>query len=303
MKKTFALILCFVLAISLVGCGASNDLKESDAESADQLYFAQDSAGNGKLNYETYSSAADSAAPEESVTSSETDEKIIKTVELNVQTKDYDTYISALTASVAENGGYVESSEADMGGYYDSNRYSTYVVRIPADKLDVFLTSAGENGKIVSKTENQKNVTLEYVDLESRISAYKTEKETLTSLLEKAESLENVLSIQERLSEVNYQIESYTSQLRVLANRVSYSTVTLRIREVERVTAAEPTLWERIKNTFLDNVDELGEGLSDIVVAVLGGLPIIIPVGAVIVAAVLILKKAIKKRRAKRDIK
>ncbi len=303
MKKTFVLILCFVLAVSLVGCGASNDLKASDAEVADQLYFAQDSAVNGKLNYETYSSAAGSATPEEAGTSSKADEKIIKTVELNVQTKDYDTYISALTASVAENGGYVESSEADMGGYYDSNRYSTYVVRIPADKLDAFLTSAGENGKIVSKTENQKNVTLEYVDLESRISAYQTEKETLTSLLEKAESLENVLSIQERLSEVNYQIESYTSQLRVLANRVSYSTVTLRIREVERVTAAEPTLWERIKNTFLDNVDELGEGLSDIVVAVLGGLPIIIPVGAVIIAVVLILKKAIKKRRAKRDIK
>lgn len=290
MKKLFALFLCIALALSLAACGASKDsVAMNDAE----FYSAQVESGSGDLKYTASNSTADSVQSE---TVSETNEKIIKTVDLEVQTKEYDTYISALTASISANGGYVEKSEADMGGYYDSNRYSTYVARIPADKLDAFLAAAGENGKIVSKTENQQNVTLEYVDLESRISAYKTEKETLTKLLEKAESLENVLSIQERLSEVNYQIESYTSQLRVLENRVSYSTVTLRISEVERVTEAEPTLWQRIKNSFLDNVDNLVDGLGDIAVGVLGGLPIILPVAAAIIVAILIIRKLIKKR-------
>lgn len=290
MKKLFALFLCIALALSLAACGASKDsVAMNDAE----FYSAQVESGSGDLKYTASNSTADSVQSE---TVSETNEKIIKTVDLEIQTKEYDAYISALTASISANGGYVEKSEADMGGYYDSNRYSTYVARIPADKLDAFLAAAGENGKIVSKTENQQNVTLEYVDLESRISAYKTEKETLTKLLEKAESLENVLSIQERLSEVNYQIESYTSQLRVLENRVSYSTVTLRISEVERVTEAEPTLWQRIKNSFLDNVDNLVDGLGDIAVGVLGGLPIILPVAAAIIVAILIIRKLIKKR-------
>lgn len=290
MKKLFALILCVALALSLAACGAS---KDSAAMNDAEFYSAQVENGSGDLKYTASSLTADSVQSE---TVSETNEKIIKTVDLEVQTKEYDTYISALTASISANGGYVEKSEADMGGYYDSNRYSTYVARIPADKLDAFLAAAGENGKIVSKTENQENVTLEYVDLESRISAYKTEKETLTNLLEKAESLENVLSIQERLSEVNYQIESYTSQLRVLENRVSYSTVTLRIREVERVTEAEPTLWQRIKNSFLDNVDNLVDGLGDIAVGVLGGLPIILPVAAAIIIVIAVIRKLIKKR-------
>lgn len=290
MKKLFALILCVALALSLAACGAS---KDSAAMNDAEFYSAQVENGSGDLKYTASSLTADSVQSE---TVSETNEKIIKTVDLEVQTKEYDAYISALTASILANGGYVEKSEADMGGYYDSNRYSTYVARIPADKLDAFLAAAGENGKIVSKTENQENVTLEYVDLESRISAYKTEKETLTNLLEKAESLENVLSIQERLSEVNYQIESYTSQLRVLENRVSYSTVTLRIREVERVTEAEPTLWQRIKNSFLDNVDNLVDGLGDIAVGVLGGLPIILPVAAAIIIVIAVIRKLIKKR-------
>ncbi len=295
MKKIFALILCIVLAFSLAACGSS--AKDSAALNDSEFFnSAQVESGSGDLKFSADSLTADSAAPE-SPTESKSDEKIIKTVDLTVQTKEYDKYISALTASITANGGYIENSESDMGGYYDSNRYSTYVARIPADNLDAFLTAAGENGKIVSKTENQQNVTLEYVDLESRISAYKTEKETLTKLLEKAESLENVLSIQERLSEVNYQIESYTAKLRVLANRVSYSTVTLRIREVERVTETQPTLWQRIKNSFLDNVDNLVDGLEDIAVGVIGGLPIILPVIAAAVIVILIIRKLIKRRR------
>ena len=292
MKKLFALILCIALAFSLAACGSS--AKDSAALNDSEFFnSAQIESGSGDLKYTASNSTADSATPE---TPSQTSEKIIKTVDLSVQTKEYDAYVSALTASISANGGYVEKSESGMGGYRNSNRYSTYVVRIPSDKPDAFLTAAGKNGKIVSKTENQQNVTLEYVDLESRISAYKTEKETLTKLLEKAESLENVLSIQERLSEVNYQIESYTSQLRVLENRVSYSTVTLNISEVERVTETEPTLWQRIKNSFLDNVDNLVDGLEDIAVGILGGLPIILPVIAAAVIVILIVKKLIKRR-------
>lgn len=302
MKKISVLILCMVLAISLAACGASNDMVAQD----NGFSSAADSAGgifyntSESLNYKT--ELHSDIVTDETGEAPQTNEKIIKTVEAYVQTKEYDNYIASLTASVASNGGYVENSDANMGGYGNSNRNSTYILRVPADKLDAFMLAAEENGKITSKTETQKNVTLEYVDIESRISAYRTEKETLTNLLEKAESLENVLAIQERLSEVNYQIENYTAQLRVLENRVSYSTVTLHINEVERVTESEPTLWQRIKNEFLDNIDNLKDGLEDFAVTIIGGLPVIIPVAAIAVVAIIIIKKINKKRKAKKNI-
>lgn len=301
MKKILVLLLCVVIAVSLVGCGAkANDMVAdndyfSSAESAGGIFFDTSDSFN-KAEMESAVVTENGNAPETN------NEKIIKTVEAYVQTKEYDKYISVLTANVAANGGYIEKSDANMGGYYNSNRHSTYVLRIPAEKLDSFMISAEENGKITSKTETQKNVTLEYVDVESRISAYKTEKETLTNLLEKAASLENVLAIQERLSEVNYQIENYTAQLRVLENRVSYSTVTLNIDEVERVSETEPTLGQRIKNEFLDNIDNLKEGLEDFAVTVIGGIPVIIPTVALVAVAIVILKKIIKKRKAKKNI-
>lgn len=295
MKKIFALALCIILTLSFASCAKSaNDgaVLENGSVAQDYLHYTTD-------DIVTEHTADTSAA---SGTASVQNEKIIKTVELTVETKEYDAYISALSTAVNAAGGYIESSTADFGNGYSSNRYATYTVRIPSEKLGDFLVSAGENGTITSKTEEQQNVTLEYVDLESRIEAYKTEKQTLTSLLEKAESLDNVLAIQERLSEVNYQIESYTSQLNVLENRVSYSTVTLRINEVERVTEAEPTVWTRIKNRFVDNLDDLVDWFKDAVVEIFGGLPILLPLAAVITAAILILRKIIRKRKAKKNI-
>lgn len=303
MKKILMIILCVTLVFSLAACGASNDM----AVEEDMEYFsAADSAGgifyNSSESLNSKVELQSDSVPDESGETPKTNEKIIKTVEAYVQTKEYDKYIESLNASVTANGGYVENSDANMGGYGNSNRHSVYTLRIPADKLDAFMLSAEENGKITSKTETQKNVTLEYVDIESRISAYKTERETLTGLLEKAASLENVLSIQERLSEVNYQIENYTAQLRVLENRVSYSTVTLHISEVERVTETERTLWQRIKNEFLNNIDNLKDGLEDFAVAIIGGIPVIIPVVVIAIVAIIIIKKLIKKRRAKRNV-
>ncbi len=305
-KRLFAVTLCILLMLSFAACGTSGDkMAAADMENGafiteGSMEFYSDSAADisGDFKYTANQSASGAEAPE---SQNATEEKIIKTVDLSIQTKEYEAYLTALTANVAKLGGYVENSTNHMGSYYsaNSNRSSTYVVRIPADKLDEFLTGAEEKGKIIRKTENQQNVTLEYVDLESRINAFKTERTTLTGLLEKAASLEDVLSIQERLSEVNYQIESYTAKMRVLENRIGYSTITLNIDEVERVTEEKPGIGTRIKNTFLDNLEELGEWISDFVVNFIGGLPIIIPVVAVIAVAIIILRKIIKKRRNK----
>jgi hypothetical protein len=262
-----------------------------------------DSGFSGGFNTGADAIAPDSSDPNESFnsnsenqTQSEANEKIIKTVDLSIETKEFDTYLTGLTANVTTVGGYVENAEADYGRYSYSNRYATYIVRIPADKLDEFLSKVSDRGTIISKNEQQQNVTLEYVDVQSRIEAYKTEKVTLTNLLSKAESLADILSIQERLSEVNYQIDNYTSQLNVLENRVSYSTVTLRISEVERITESEPTLWHRIKERFSDNLTGLKEFAEDLLVSVVGGIPVLVVLFIIIIPAIIIIKRIKKKK-------
>ncbi len=293
MKKIIALLISLLVLFSFAACGASN--------SADNIYSAGSyNEAVGETANGFFMSATDDIADSAeggTVSSAEgsVEEKIIKTVDLRVETKEFDTYVSAIRTAVTAASGYVETSSLSDGS---STRHASFVFRIPADGLDAFLKKAGENGKILNQSETLSNVTLEYVDLESRIKSYTTERDTLLGLLEKATALSDVLSIQERLSEVNYEIESYTSQLRVLENRVSYSTVSLELWEVERVTEDANSLIGEIKNELIENWDDLKDGVRDFIVWFVGGLPILVPVAVLIVAAVLILRKIFKKRKA-----
>lgn len=297
MKKLLAILACLLILCSFAACAAG-----SKAAPGNELYADQAAAEDGI----SYGSIKGDGMSEEvsQVTSADgaIEEKIVKTVNLTVETKEYEQYISAIRSDVAAAGGYVETSSLNDSYSGKSSRYASFVFRIPADKLDEFLKKAGENGRITRQNESQLNVTLEYVDIQSRIKAYTTERDTLLELLKKADDLKDVISVQERLSDVNYQIENYTSQLRVLENRVSYSTVSLDLWEVERVSEDDSSLGGEIKNALAENWSNLKQGIRDFIVWFVGGLPIIIPVAVLIAVAIIVLCKVIKKRRAKKNI-
>lgn len=295
MKKILAIAVCLIMLLSFAACGATDS-----AGSTNEIYNeSADQKENGFFLPATDTTADDSGSGSADNGNGSVEEKIIKTVELRVNTKEFDSYVSAIRSAVTAANGYVESSSLNDGS---NTRYASFTFRIPAESLDAFLKKAGENGKILNQTETQSNVTLEYVDLESRIKAFTTERDTLLGLLEKSDKLSDVLSVQERLSEVNYEIESYTSQLRVLENRVSYSTVTLELWEVERVAEDDGSIFGEIKNELAENWDDLKDGVRDFVVWFVGGLPIFVPVAALVAIAVIILRKIIKTRKAKRNV-
>ncbi|MBR2730677.1 MAG: DUF4349 domain-containing protein [Clostridia bacterium] len=312
-RKSRILIAAFCAAALLLsallgfaGCGTAE--KSADyIEPVTRSYGAGDAAAEVVQDdfMENNSYAKSESAPqaaEGTDASPQAQEKIVRTFELTVRTESFDAYLAALKKAVASNGGYMEEFSV-WDSSYGNYRSASVTARIPADKADAFLASAGEKGVITSSTENATNVTLQYVDLESRISAYKTEQATLMELLKKAESLEDTLKIHERLNEVNYQLENYTAQLRVLENRVSYSTVTMEISEVSRALIEEDGLGTRIKNRFLENWDALVEGLKNFAVGLIGGLPILLPLAAVIAAVIVVLVKVRKKRKAKKAAK
>lgn len=294
MKKILAIAVCLIMLLSFAACGATDS-----AGSMNNVYTEVAGQKENGFFIPATDTTADDLGSGDITTDGSVEEKIIKTVELRVDTKEFDSYVSAIRSAVTAANGYVEKSSLNDGS---NTRYASFTFRIPAESLDAFLKKAGENGKILNQTETQSNVTLEYVDLESRIKAFTTERDTLLGLLEKSDKLSDVLSVQERLSEVNYEIESYTSQLKVLENRVSYSTVTLELWEVERVTEDDGSIFGEIKNELAENWDDLKDGVRDFVVWFVGGLPIFIPVAALVALAVIILRKIIKTRKAKRNV-
>lgn len=289
MKKLLALTLTLLLvAAMLFGCGAkSNDAAEAGSANryeSDEIYDKEISG----------STTDSSAAPQQ------TNQKLVRKVWLNAETEDLDALLATVDSRITELSGYVENREVYNGSNYASRRYRTasLTIRIPADKLDEFVGQVTENSNIVSQNETTENITLSYADTESRQKALEVEQTRLLELLAKAESMEDILKIEERLTQVRTELEEVTSRLRVYDNMVDYGTIYLEINEVREYTVVEEpeTVWERIGTGFMESLEILGNFFVELFVFLIVALPFLVPIGLVITALILLRKRAKRKK-------
>ena len=241
--------------------------------------------------------------------------KLIKTVNLSAETEQFDVLVPALEQRVVALGGYIEEmSSYNRGGNYSADyigvkhlRYASMTIRIPKENLDTFLSTVAEQSNIVSRSESVTDVTLQYVDLESHKKALTTEQDRLLELMERAETVEDIITIESRLSDVRYWIESMESQLRTYDNKIDYSTVYLSIDEVEQYTPTETTtVWQRISSGFMDSLQGVGRGLSNFAIWFVIHLPYIVIWVIIIIVVLLIIRAArrgMSKRRTKKETK
>lgn len=258
-----------------------------------------------------YDGGQDTETPTETTTtetkeneSRTTSRKLIKTVDMSVETKEFDQTLDTIQKQVDALGGYIENMNTYNGSMYSGYRGSrdaSLVMRIPKDNLDAFLEEISQISNVINRTDNVEDITLQYVDLESHRDALRTEQSRLLELLEQAETVEDIITIEDRLSDVRYQLESMESTLRTYDNQVDYSTVTVDITEVRDYTPVEKdSPWQRITKGFTESLKSIGNGFVDFGVWFLVHIPYLIIWAIVIVLLVLIIKKIIKKRRAKK---
>ncbi len=222
--------------------------------------------------------------------------KLIKTVNLDLQTKEFDAFANALAESVSANGGYIEAQRENMRSSYNY-RFASYTVRIPADKLDAFVGEVSELATVTSKSSDLDDITGVYIDTESRIKSLETELDSLRALLAKAETLSDIMSIQQRISEVQSQLDSYKATLKAYENQVAYSTVNITVDEVERTTEVGKGFWATVGDNIADNFGILFDGLREAAIFLLSAIPFLIIPVIIITVVVIICVKRIKKAK------
>ena len=301
MKKFVSLTLAVLMVMALLsGCGAGSKVTMDMAVPREEA-METPAAGMVMMN----SAAMDTVTQKgQSVTG--TEQKLIKTVRMEVETEDLEGLLPQINEKIAALGGYVENQELYNGSSYSSyrSRNANLTIRIPADSLDGFVEEVKGTSNVVTYNESTENVTLRYVSTESRMKALEVEQERLLELLSKAENMSDLLEIEARLTDVRYELESVTSQLRVLANQVDYATVYLYVTQVRVYTETEPqTVWQRIGSGFKENLHDMGEDLTDFFVWVVTYSPQLILWAVIIAVAVAVLKKKLAKRKAAKEQK
>ena len=259
-------------AAAAAGTGADADssggavvLSENEASAAVGTEVAEasaDEAGTAENGKETANSA--------DTENGQSSRKLIRTFNLDAETTDFDNLVTQLQQET---------------------------LRIPKDKTDDFLGTVGKMANVTSKSENVEDVTLTYTDLKSHVEALQAEQEQLMKLMEQAKTVEDTMSIQSRLTDVRYELESYMSQLKVYDNQVDYDTVNISIQEVKNETpTGELSIGQKMLNGLENSLRAIAESAKNLCIWFVASIPYFVILFAVIFAVVSIIKKIRKKK-------
>ncbi len=303
-KKIYVMGLLVLLTLGLCTCGQ----KEETAKDVATNEVGYASAAAFEQEQGTSEDVADTGEGmkenEGEVKAPNTSQKLIRYLDYTIETKEFDTFVQELGELVSTAKGYVEQSEVSQDeaqSYAQGKRYASYTLRIPADGLEAFKQEFQEKGTITRQSERVEDVTLNYVDVESHITALKTEQDSLLKMLEQADTIETILAIQNQLTQVRYQLESYESQKRTYDNDINYSTVYVYVQEVERESQNTDTYGGELLEKLSGNFHGILTGLRSFSLWFLGAMPYWILLGLLFLIFCVVYKKATKKKRKAHD--
>lgn len=281
------------LAGILTGCGSSdtmmNDSYATNSWDGAYLESASYTDSVGDYEYESKSSVADDSEANIVLQNA----MIAKDVNVGINVENLEVFSENLTQKVQEAGGYFEETDInDYSSDYSTERYGYFIIRIPSSNLDNFMEVVSEEGSVTSSNVKAEDVSLEYVDNNAKIAALENEKKALEGLMQYATSTSEIIEIQDRLSDVQYQLDSANGRKRYLEGRVNYSYVRINATESRYIDNPVGRAFSvNLKERFLDSM----ETLVEIFVSLLFSIPTIIIVTAFIILFVWVLKKVVKK--------
>ena len=283
-RKLFSLFLVMLLLICFAGCSASQNSVSMGDAAAPKEEFGIESDSSGTLQ------AGLPGNP-----------KLVQKLWLDTEPEDRGSLLAKVNQRISELGGYVEAQKTHNGSAYNGSRYryADLTIRIPADQVDAFSQHVSEHSNVTSSNKTVDDITLTYVATESRLLALETEQTRLLELLAKAENMNDLLTIESRLTDVRTELEQVASALKLYDNQVSYGTIYLNIQEVKEYTdTTEPeTVWDRIGTGFVESLKGVGNFFVELFVFIVVASPYLLLLGGIAVAVFFIVRFYNKKKK------
>lgn len=233
-----------------------------------------------------YSSSTDtvdkSGSNEQDITN---DRKLIRNVSISVEVANSDDLAKSIDKAIELTQGckgYASNQSQDYG----YNSYGDITVKIPKDKTDSFIEDFKKEPGLTLRdySDNIEDITMQYLDVESRLQSSKTAKDRYMSMLEKAETVNDVLDIQSRIDSIIANEESYQRQLTAMDAQIDYTTINIHFScavNTEKMTFGTK-LGKALRELLEDSGDSLLAAISWFVASIIW-LIFILPVMTIII--------------------
>ena len=298
MKQLIVLLLSGAMVLSLAACGGNSGANGTASASSTAVASVEEAA---VADDAALPSAQANLSGETGSWEAPADRKIIKTMSITLETQTFDETLEEVRGLIDEAGGYVESSYQSNGSWNGNHsRYVSITARIPTQALDSTAQGLETLAHVTDRSEEAQDITDQYYDADAHLAALEAQEQRLLELIAQAETLEDLITLENALTEVRYQIESLTALLRRYDSQVAYSTLNLELHEVSDLTVVRDT-----PTSFGEKVAAAGEESIRLLVTVgqslILGIVTLAPlaiVGLMIAAIVVLLVKRLRRRKA-----
>ena len=289
-KAAAALAVCALFG--LAGCGGSKG-SSADYAATETSFAVNDEAKNAyaeeeAAEYDTSGAGNGAQYGEYETEQPVNTEKLVYRGSLSIQTREYDKSAAALREKVNAFGGFIENeNEYSQGGYYTGKEQKSlwvlYMnVRIPTERFEEFLGGAEDIGNITSRSSSAENISRVYNDVSAQIEALEKQQKRLLEMMDRAETIEDMIAVEDRLSEVQYQLNKLKTNRESMDTDVAYSTVSITLNEVRVYTETSENFFDRLGSRFVNGFSGFAEVCEGLILGLVYLLPYIL-VGALII--------------------
>jgi len=230
-------------------------------------------------------------------------EKIIYSVFAYIETLNFDETIENVHMLIAAYNAFIEHSNISGTNYaarfnnWSDYRDASFTIRVPVENLNAMTSRFNILGLVVTENSNATNITMQFHDTQSRLNSLRIQEERLLDMLSKATDVPDLITIEERLGDVRYQVEWLTTMLNNWQRQVDYSTVTINIREVEKLTEQVPihrTYWQQIGDGFMSTMRGIGRFFMGLFMWLIVSAPVLLILAVIGVVIFLIIRRKLR---------
>jgi len=268
------------------GNGSSGEIADEAKESAEEA--AKETTA------ETATESGNGNIPTLPTIPEKTNEKIIYYFSYTIQTTDYKKTDKSLKDIMSKTNSYIENGNVWQSSNDKFN--AEYTIRVPKDKSSQFQSDLSSLGTITQQSVRTENKTKSYKDMESYLKTLEIREERFQKLLEKADKMEDIIMINNELSNILSEKEQYKKDLDQIDYDVDYQYFTVNVSEVNKTdpsVGTEGGLMKDISDAFQDSLDGLQIFFSFILLSLIRNWYIIV---ILLIVAVIIFRK-IRKRK------
>lgn len=210
---------------------------------------------------------------------------LLRSASISLDTDAFDEDLDTILASVKDTGGWIAYQSVWGASSQDSaqgGRTAWLEARVPVEALDAFAATVSAIGQVTSTELVAEDISAAYYDVEARLDMYTAQRARLQALLDTAKDVSDIIEIEERLSEVQYHIDSLSGNLAHWDSLSQDATVTITLQEVASTAKEdEMSIGQRIAGGANIVFEAVRGFLADLVVFTAIAAPYLLGVAAI----------------------